>query len=91
MILALRRREILTMNTKLKNTFFFPINEVGSITEDATITSKFQDNKTITVVSKYLHNSLLLTDLTERVYQLLQEDMLLQRERVNGYSHPRWL
>ncbi|BAY40196.1 hypothetical protein NIES2111_45790 [Nostoc sp. NIES-2111] len=38
---------------------------------------------------KYLNDSLLLNQLTERVYQLLIEDMRIQRERVNNYGH-RW-
>lgn len=48
------------------------------------------DNQVTTAVGKYLKDSLLLANLTDRVYQLLREDLYLQRERVNNYSHPRW-
>jgi hypothetical protein len=39
---------------------------------------------------KYLKDSLLLNKLTDRVYELLQEDMRNQRERVNNYGNHRW-
>ncbi|MFM7363607.1 MAG: hypothetical protein ACKO11_03700 [Cuspidothrix sp.] len=42
------------------------------------------------VADKYLKDSLLLNKLTERVYQLLLEDMRIQRERINGYGNQRW-
>ncbi|MFB2769530.1 hypothetical protein ACE1AT_09600 [Pelatocladus sp. BLCC-F211] len=79
------------MNTELRKTFLAPIGDVGDTAGYAGITATSQGNKAATVAGKYLNNSLLLTNLTERVYQLLQEDLRLQRERVNNYSHPRWL
>ena len=40
---------------------------------------------------QYLKDSLLLGKLSDRVYELLLEDMRSHRERVNNYSLGRWL
>jgi hypothetical protein len=79
------------MDSKDKQTFFTPIGEVGGsvayggvpITPNAKQAAKDAD--------KYLKDSLLLNKLTERVYQLLLEDLRSQRERFSNYSHQRWL
>jgi hypothetical protein len=40
--------------------------------------------------SKYLSDFMLLDKLCDRVYELLQEDMRSQRERVRNYGSRRW-
>jgi hypothetical protein len=39
---------------------------------------------------KYLSDPSLLDKLCDRVYELLQEDMRSQRERVKNYGQNRW-
>jgi hypothetical protein len=69
------------MDSAIKPTFVTPI---GNISATANASQAAQ------VADKYLNDSVLLNKLTERVYELLQEDMRIQRERVNNYAHPRW-
>ena len=77
------------MSTEASKTLLDSIGDGISIAGYAA--SMSADLKATAVAGKYLNDSLLLTNLTDRVYQLLQEDLYLQRERVNNYSHPRWL
>ncbi|MCY7368822.1 MAG: hypothetical protein LH474_11805 [Chamaesiphon sp.] len=77
------------MSTDESKTRIEPIGDFSCTTEYAS-SSISTDNQVATAVGKYLKDSLLLANLTDRVYQLLREDLYLQRERVNNYSHPRW-
>jgi hypothetical protein len=78
------------MNTELRKILLAPIGDVCGTAGYARSASTSLGNKTTAAAAKYLNNSLLLSNLTERVYQLLQEDLYLQRERVNNYSRSRW-
>ncbi|MDB9373364.1 hypothetical protein [Nodularia sphaerocarpa] len=69
------------MDSAINRSFVTPIGNI-SATANISQAAQFAD--------KYLNDSLLLNKLTERVYELLQEDMRIQRERVNNYGHPRW-
>lgn len=40
---------------------------------------------------KFLNDPLILSKLTDRVYELLLEDLRSQRERVRNYGKERWL
>ena len=53
--------------------------------------SSSQEVKPETSAGKYLKDSLLLHELTERVYELLKEDLQTQRERLNNYAQNRWM
>jgi len=53
--------------------------------------SNSQEVKPVFSASKYLNSSLLLNKLTERVYELLQEDLRAQRERTSNYAQNRWI
>ncbi|MGB3637138.1 MAG: hypothetical protein WBA39_06040 [Rivularia sp. (in: cyanobacteria)] len=50
-----------------------------------------QQVESVSSAGRYLNDSLLLNKLTERVYQLLEEDLRSQRERTNNYARNRWL
>lgn len=80
----------LVMDSEGKQTFFTPIGEAGGSVGYAgvSITSNASQGKS---ADKYLNDSLLLNKLTERVYELLLEDLRSQRERFANYSHQRWL
>ncbi len=80
----------LVMDSEGKQTFFTPIGEAGDSVSYAgvSITSHASPG---TTAEKYLKDSLLLDKLTERVYELLLEDLRSQRERCSNYSHQRWL
>jgi hypothetical protein len=77
------------MSTELDKTLLAPIGNEGG--NAGSTVSTGVDNKAIAVAGKYLNDPVLLMGLTDRVYQLLQEDLYLQRERVNNYSHCRWM
>jgi len=47
-------------------------------------------NKAIRVAGKYLNEPLILSSLTDRVYELFQQDLRSQQERVKNYGR-RWL
>lgn len=53
--------------------------------------SNFQEVKPVFLAGKYLNSSLLLNKLTERVYELLQEDLRTQTERTSNYAQNRWI
>jgi hypothetical protein len=50
-----------------------------------------QEVESVSSAGKYLNDSLLLDKLTERVYELLEEDLRSQRERTSNYTQNRWL
>ena len=50
-----------------------------------------QKVESVSSAGKFLNDSLLLDKLTERVYELLEEDLRSQRERTSNYTQNRWL
>lgn len=79
------------MDSKQKQTFLTPISDVGGTAGYAGVSAISDTSKVAQAASKYLKDSLLLGKLSDRVYELLLEDMRSHRERVNNYSLPRWL
>ena len=69
---------------------FTPSSDIGGTAGYAGSAIASHNKGVNKAAEKYLTDSLLLNQLTERVYELLVEDMRLQRERVNNYGHPRW-
>lgn len=47
--------------------------------------------KAAAAAGKYLSDPLVLSKLTDHVYELLLEDLRSQRERVRNYGTGRWL
>lgn len=78
------------MDSERKQTFFTPIGEAGGSVGYAGVSITSHASQAITA-EKYLKDSLLLNKLTERVYELLLEDLRSQRERCTNYGHQRWL
>lgn len=78
------------MDSTEKEDFSLPSSDVGGTAGYAGSAFAANAKGVAKAAEKYLNDSLLLNQLTERVYQLLLEDMRLQRERVNNYGHPRW-
>lgn len=74
----------------IKKQHFTPNSDIGGTAGYAGAEFASDEKGVAQAADKYLHDSLLLNQLTERVYQLLLEDMRIQRERVNNYGHPRW-
>ena len=73
------------MNKDLRHT---PIGDIGSTTGyEGVATGSIGDSAT-KVAHKYREDLLLLDRLTDRVYQLLQEDLYLQR-RLSNYGRFR--
>ncbi|MDZ8050643.1 MAG: hypothetical protein RMX68_021385 [Aulosira sp. ZfuVER01] len=79
------------MDSEVKQTFFTPVGEVGGSVGYAGLSITSNASQAAKAADKYLKDSLLLHKLTERVYELLLEDLRYQRERFNNYSHQRWL
>ena len=77
------------MNSTNKPKSFTPNHDLGGT---AGYGSSFYENtkELAQTVDKHLQDFLLLNKLTERVYELLLEDMRIQRERVNSYGNHRW-
>jgi hypothetical protein len=74
------------MNKDLRHA---PIGDIGSTTGyEGVATGAIGDSAT-KVAHKYREDLLLLDRLTDRVYQLLQEDLYLQRERLSNYGRFR--
>lgn len=74
------------MDSARKPNVFKPIGDVGGTAGYAMVWATPEACKAAKEVDKFLNDSLLLSKLTERVYELLLEDMRLQRERVNNYG-----
>jgi hypothetical protein len=66
-----------------------PIGDVGSTAGYAGVPSGSSSDRSAQIAIKYSQDSLLLGNLTDRVYQLLQQDLYLQRERLNNYGRSR--
>ena len=79
------------MNVEHKEALFTPLGDVGGTTGYASISALSDASKVAAIAGMYLNDSLLLNKLTRRVYELLQEDIRSQRERVSNYSCGRWL
>jgi hypothetical protein len=77
------------MNSVNKPKSCTPNSDLGGT---AGYASSFSENtkELAQTADKYLQDFLLLNKLTERVYELLLEDMRIQRERVNNYGNHRW-
>ncbi len=70
---------------------FTPIGDVAGTAGYAVVSATPEASVAAKAVDKFLYDSLLLSQLTERVYELLLEDMRVQRERVNNYGNYRGL
>ena len=72
------------MDLEQKEAFFTPLGDLGGTTGYANSSAISDASKVSKVAAIYLEDSLLLTKLTRRVYELLQEDIRSQRERVGN-------
>ena len=79
------------MDLEAKEAFFTPLGDVGGTTGYANISAISDASKVAETAAIYLNDSLLLSKLVRRVYELLQEDIRSQRERVSNYGCNRWL
>ena len=79
------------MDSNQQKTFFTFDGDVGGTAGYAGVSVASDANKTAKTASKYLKDSMLMNQLTERVYKLLLEDLRSQRERTGDYSSQRWL
>ena len=66
-----------------------PIGNIGSAAGYTGVPSGSSSDRSATIAMKYSRDSLLLSNLTDRVYQLLQQDLYLQRERLINYGRFR--
>ncbi|MBX9256685.1 hypothetical protein H1Q63_22625 [Desmonostoc muscorum CCALA 125] len=78
------------MDSSQQQTLFTFNGDVGGTAGYAGVSVTSDAGKVAQTASKYLNDSLLLNDLTEQVYKLLQEDLRSQRERIGNYSSQRW-
>lgn len=78
------------MHLEQEQSFFRPLEDAGGTTGYANISAVSDASKVGQTADKYLKDSLLLSKLTRRVYELLLEDIRYQRERVNNYGCNRW-
>ncbi|WP_138503622.1 hypothetical protein [Nostoc sp. PA-18-2419] len=78
------------MDSYQEQTFSTFNGDVGSTAGYAGL-AMTSDANIAQTASKYLNDSLLLNELTEQVYKILQEDLRSQRERTGDYSSHRWL
>jgi hypothetical protein len=67
-----------------------PIGDLGSIAGYAGRASDSTSDRAASVARKYREDELLLGQLTDRVYQLLQADLYRQSERLANSSRSRW-
>jgi hypothetical protein len=74
-----------------KETNLQPTQDVSGSAGYSNLSAIYDTNLTAETAQKYLKDLLLLDQLTERVYKLLQEDLRHQGERVNNYAPQRWL
>lgn len=76
------------MNEHTQNSLV-PIGDLGSTAGYAGGASDSTSDRAASIASKYRQDELLLGQLTDRVYQLLQADLNLQRDRLANSSR-RW-
>jgi len=79
------------MDSARKPNVFTPIGDVAGTAGYALVSATPEASLAKKAADKFLNDSLLLSQLTERVYELLLEDMRVQRERVNNYANHRGL
>ncbi|MBD2215118.1 hypothetical protein H6G27_35550 [Nostoc linckia FACHB-104] len=79
------------MNLEQKEALFTPLGDVGGTTGYTSISAISDANKVAEIADMYLKDSFLLNKLAVRVYELLQEDIRSQRERVSNYGCDRYL
>jgi hypothetical protein len=77
------------MKTEPSQNMLTPIGDIGSTAGYTGVPSNSTSDKSAAIAQKYRQDSLLSSKLTDRVYQLLQEDLYLQRERLNNYGCSR--
>lgn len=67
-----------------------PIGDIAG-TAGYAVSAASPEDVTAAAVKKYLSDPLVLSKLTDRVYELLLEDLRCQQERVGNYGKGRWL
>lgn len=77
------------MDSTEKQNFFTSGGDIGGTAGYAGSAFASNTNGVGKAADQYLNDSLLLNQLTERVYELLLQDLRIQHERVNNYGH-RW-
>ena len=77
------------MNEQSQNSLA-PIGDPGSTAGYGGVASSSTSDRAASVAGKYRQDELLLGQLTDRVYQLLQADLDRQRERLANFSRSRW-
>ncbi|GJD23639.1 hypothetical protein RIVM261_085950 [Rivularia sp. IAM M-261] len=78
------------MDLEKREVFFTPLGDVGGTAGYADISTVSNSSRVSDEAERCLKDLLLLNTLTQRVYELLLEDIRNQRERVNNYSQKRW-
>lgn len=78
------------MDLEKRKIFFTPLGDVGGTTGYADISAVSDPSEVYKDAERCLKDSLLLATLTQRVYELLLEDIRNQRERVSNYGQQRW-
>lgn len=68
-----------------------PLGDIPSLAGYAVPAATSDSTKAAAAARKYLNDPLALSRLTDRVYELLLEDLRSQRERVRNYGQQRWL
>ncbi|MGB6300572.1 MAG: hypothetical protein WBF90_30975 [Rivularia sp. (in: cyanobacteria)] len=67
-----------------------PLEDVGGTAGYTNISAVSDSSQLAQTANKYLNDFFLLNKLTNRVYELLREDIRYQRERVDNYGCNRW-
>ncbi|MDF5737834.1 MULTISPECIES: hypothetical protein [unclassified Nostoc] len=78
------------MDLEKREVFYTPLGDVGGTAGYVGISAISNPSRVSTDAERCLKDSLLLATLTQRVYELLLEDIRNQRERVNNYGQKRW-
>lgn len=78
------------MDLEKREVFYTPLGDVGGTAGYAGIAAVSNASKVSSYAERCLKDSLLLNTLTQRVYELLLEDIRNQRERVSNYGQKRW-
>ncbi|WP_392478231.1 hypothetical protein [Nostoc sp. C110] len=79
------------MDSKQQQSFFTFDGDVGGTAGYAGASVASDASKAAIAAGKYLNDSRLMNQLTERVYKLMLEDLRSQRERIGSYDSQRWL
>lgn len=78
------------MDLESKFPCFRVLEDVGGTAGYANISAVSDTSQIAKTANKCLEDSLLLSKLTKRVYELLKEDIRYQKERVNNYGCNSW-